>query len=107
MAVSQTPSRSLSLARRTAALVSERVLCGGEYRASGASNWDEFGGDGWVRSGGITPLYYKVSVRLVSAPVVSVCPSSQVWTSNALGVGNSSSAVLASSCISIFFQLLF
>ena len=107
MAVSQTPSRSLSLARQAAAIVSARVLGGGEYRASGASNWDEFGGDGWVRSGGITPLYYKVLVRLVSAPAVTVCLSSRGWTSNALGVGNSSSAVLASSCISIFFQLLF
>ena len=85
------PLRYLSLARRVEALASAQVIGGREFRASTGV---EFGKDGWVRCGYITPFYHGFSVRVVSAPTISVGLILWGWVKSALGVGKYSTAVL-------------
>ena len=74
MAVRQTPSRLLSLARPTVALVSAsaQVRTRGKARASGTYTRGEFGGVGWVRIGGVMPFFLRVFDGVVSTPAISV-----------------------------------
>ena len=65
-------SRSLSLVWRAAALTPARVRGGGDAGDFMASTRDEFGGDGWVKSGGVTSLSCGVLVKAIYAPAISV-----------------------------------
>ena len=58
----------------------------GKYRSSGTSTGGEFGGDGWVRSGEVTPFSCGVSVRVVSAPASFIGSRSWRWLKSSLGV---------------------
>ena len=82
-------------------------VCGrGEDRASDASTGGEIGGDGWVRSGSVTPLSCRVLVGMVSTLARSIGSSSWGWVKSALGVEKYLSVVLTSLCICTIFQIL-
>ena len=72
MAVRQSPSRLILIARQAEALSSGMVRVGGGSGASRESNRGEFEVGEWVRSSDVVPLSCGVSVGVVSAPVRSV-----------------------------------
>ena len=96
----RTPSRLLLLSRQAEALTSTRVCVRGEAEYYKASTRGDFGGDGWVRSGGVTPLSRGVLIRVVSAPASHIGSSSWGWMKISLGLEKSSRTVLTSLCIS-------
>ena len=77
-AVSRIPLRLISLARWEAVLISTQLHGGVEDGYYGSSTGGDFGEDGWVRSGGVTPLSCGVSVGVVSTPTRSIGSSSWV-----------------------------
>ena len=79
-------------------LTSAWVFVGGQDGASGSSTGGDFGGDGWVWSGNITPLSCGFLDVVVLAPTRSAEWSSWVWVKSALGVENSTVSVLMSLC---------
>ena len=66
-------------------LASTQGRGGGESEASGASIGGEYKKDGWVKSGGVVPLYQFFLSGLAFALASSVGLSSWGWVESSLG----------------------